>query len=69
MAHNCPTCYMTCHCGGDIDDICFESTKYCCHCEESDEEDPDPVYCSNCGWLTDESEHKSTCGNRNPFYD
>ena len=24
MAHECPDCYMVCHCGGDIDDIEFD---------------------------------------------
>lgn len=32
MAHNCPVCYCRCHCGGDIDDIVFNDTKYECHC-------------------------------------
>jgi len=32
---------MKCHCGGDIDDLCFDvSAKYCCHCD-NDDYDPD----------------------------
>lgn len=43
MAHTCPICGMTCHCGGDIDDICFgESDEFCTHCDyDEDESDPD----------------------------
>jgi len=41
MAHLCPECGMKCHCGGDIDDLCFDvSAKYCCHCD-NDDYDPD----------------------------
>jgi len=35
MAHSCPECGSICHCGGDIDDCCFEGTKEearCQHC-------------------------------------
>jgi len=39
MAHTCPDCGQVCHCGGDIDDIVFDiASKYCCHCEEEDNE-------------------------------
>ena len=58
MAHECPTCYMNCHCGGDIDDICFSGTKeemMCTHCDEDDE---DPDY--------DEIDEMNE---RNPFFD
>ena len=46
MAHTCPNCGMTCHCGGDIDDICFgEADEFCSHCECGDydffEEEPE----------------------------
>jgi hypothetical protein len=37
MAHSCPTCYVTCYCGGDIDDLVFDNSKEqfsCTHCEE-----------------------------------
>lgn len=27
MAHSCPECGQTCHCGGDIDDCCLEGTE------------------------------------------
>ena len=43
MAHECPDCYMPCHCGGDIDDIEFERLPPGgCHCDcykETDELD------------------------------
>jgi NTP pyrophosphatase (non-canonical NTP hydrolase) len=46
MAHTCPVCGMTCHCNGDIDDICLdlEDVLYqvdilaCTHCPD-DEDD------------------------------
>lgn len=44
MAHECPICYQTCYCGGDIDDCCFNDTKeqtYCKHCPEDDYGDDD----------------------------
>lgn len=41
MAHLCPECGMKCHCGGDVDDLCFDiASRYCCHCDD-DEYDPD----------------------------
>lgn len=40
MAHTCPECGCRCHCGGDIDDLCFGvAEKYCCHCEEDETEE------------------------------
>lgn len=39
MAHECPDCGMTCHCGGDIDDCLFEGTQeqlHCSHCPDDD---------------------------------
>ena len=37
MAHTCPDCGLTCHCGGDIDDIDFgddsEEAIACTHCD------------------------------------
>lgn len=50
MAHECPECYMLCHCNGDIDDIQFEGTKeqlYCRHCNPNSEigdEDIDDIF-------------------------
>jgi hypothetical protein len=41
MAHTCPVCGMTCHCNGDIDDICLdleEDILACTHCPD-DEDD------------------------------
>jgi hypothetical protein len=46
MAHTCPVCGATCHCNGDIDDLCldFEDDVMACdHCEEYEEED-EPEY-------------------------
>ena len=43
MAHPCPVCGLTCHCGGDIDDCCFEGTRFellCKHCDDDKEEEP-----------------------------
>ena len=42
MAHECPECYMLCHCGGDIDDCCFSGTKeelYCTCCMDKDNDE------------------------------
>jgi len=59
MAHECPSCYHTCHCGGDIDDLNFGDTgQYCSHCQ-SDDEDVDDYeteeamrfYCRSCNAL------------------
>jgi hypothetical protein len=45
MSHECPDCGMTCHCGGDIDDICFgETDEYCSHCENEREPDVSDEY-------------------------
>ncbi len=55
MAHSCPDCGVTCHCGGDIDDCCFEGTpeeRACLHCpdgaESDDEDDPNENRCPRC---------------------
>ncbi len=37
MAHSCPECWLVCHCGGDIDDLCFDDTDEamrCTHCPD-----------------------------------
>ena len=37
MSHSCPVCYLTCYCGGDIDDCCFNGAKEqinCTHCPD-----------------------------------
>lgn len=44
MAHSCPVCGGICHCGGDIDDICFDETEEmddctCCAGAEDDWDD------------------------------
>lgn len=45
MAHTCPECGVTCHCGGDIDDIDFgEPDGYCSCCDHDDDEE-----CEWCG--------------------
>lgn len=31
MAHECPECWESCHCGGDIDDIDFGESDACTH--------------------------------------
>lgn len=41
MAHTCPHCGQYCHCGGDIDDICFGEKLTCTCCYGDDEEDDD----------------------------
>lgn len=51
MAHECPDCYETCHCGGDMDDMLMNGTKEeiaCGHCpmhggfdDESHDDDND----------------------------
>lgn len=50
MAHNCPECGCTCHCGGDMDDLLLSAERYvdgCTHCEP-DEEEPEEN-CPHCG--------------------
>jgi hypothetical protein len=47
MAHECPECYQTCHCHGDIDDIIFDGTEEqskCDHCPDDEPEDDDDDY-------------------------
>jgi hypothetical protein len=42
MAHECPDCGLSCHCGGDIDDIMFPDSKYavtCTCCDRSEDEE------------------------------
>ena len=42
MTHECPECYMNCHCGGDIDDCCFNLPEYvfsCTHCPDDYEDE------------------------------
>jgi hypothetical protein len=49
MAHTCPVCGMTCHCNGDIDDICLdleEDILACTHCPE-DEDDFEDEFCED----------------------
>jgi hypothetical protein len=44
MAHSCPQCGCQCHCGGDIDDCCFEGTPEeaaCTCCAGGDDDDDD----------------------------
>lgn len=44
MAHTCETCGMTCHCGGDIDDMCLETEEAlnsCTHCPDEGNDDDD----------------------------
>lgn len=64
MAHECPNCGMTCHCGGDIDDICFHGTPEefgCSHCEGDDDDVYPGVWCSTCGYIESEDEHEPHC--------
>lgn len=44
MAHTCPTCGYTCHCGGDIDDINFGEHYGCICCDGEDDWDEDDYY-------------------------
>jgi len=42
MAHTCPECGQTCHCGGDIDDLILdfdEDVIGCTHCSDEDMEE------------------------------
>ncbi len=44
MAHECPECGYTCHCNGDIDDICWADSKQsaaCVCCQFDNFEDDD----------------------------
>ena len=50
MAHTCPVCGMTCHCNGDIDDICFdleEDILACTYCS-GDVYEEDILVCIHC---------------------
>ena len=71
MAHECPICYSNCHCGGDIDDICFSDTEeemMCTHCNEDDTDDDEDDYtCPKC--LEWGGGHEKDCPLRNPLYD
>jgi hypothetical protein len=64
MAHECPTCYYVCHCGGDIDDIQMDGTTEqmnCSHCADEwgdddedytffdDEDDDEAAVTDQCG--------------------
>lgn len=58
MAHECPDCGLTCHCGGDIDDLRLNLDKYvfaCTHCPDEEQEpyelddDYEPETCRYCG--------------------
>lgn len=50
--HECPNCYASCHCKGDIDDINFGEVDWCEHwqiCDNDNDEyrdywngEPDP---------------------------
>jgi predicted RNA-binding Zn-ribbon protein involved in translation (DUF1610 family) len=69
MAHECPICYMNCHCGGDIDDMCLSDTKeemFCTHCNEDDDEDDEDHICPKCGEYG--NGHDDNCPLRNPLY-
>lgn len=48
MAHSCPFCDQSCHCGGDIDDCQLDGTDEqdnCTHCPYDDyDEDYDEEY-------------------------
>jgi hypothetical protein len=47
--HECPECYDSCYCGGDIDDILMSGTReerQCGHCPEEPEQSCDYV-CPN----------------------
>jgi hypothetical protein len=49
LAHSCPECGYTCHCGGDIDDCIIEGTREearCQHCPDElfgDDDDSDEI--------------------------
>lgn len=47
MAHACPECGYTCHCGGDIEDCIIEGTREearCTHCDLFDNYDDEDDY-------------------------
>jgi hypothetical protein len=51
MAHECPVCGLTCHCGGDISDLLLNiesRVNRCQHCGP-DEDEPEENYCPHCG--------------------
>lgn len=49
MSHECPECYQTCYCNGDIDDCCFNFDRdvlRCTHCpiDGHDDDDEEPQF-------------------------
>jgi len=48
MAHTCPVCGMTCHCNGDIDDICIEYEEDILVCRVWDAYEEDILVCIHC---------------------
>lgn len=65
MSHSCPDCGATCHCGGDIDDICFDHPpkgQYCDHCPDLlDDDDDDDDYSDWRGEEDDMTGHLRPC--------
>lgn len=78
MAHECPDCGLTCHCGGDIDDLRLNHDRYvnqCSHCDKSDWEydefinEPEDDCCPRCsgsGEVPTESFESYTGNNYKP---
>jgi len=75
MTHQCPDCGLTCHCGGDIDDLLLDLDKYvngCTHCAGDDSEPDfydydDSEYCAHCGAPYDGGHRCGSCGNGDPL--
>lgn len=49
MAHRCFSCGSICHCGGDIDDMVFDTQLYCSCCDWDDILDEDYDDFESCG--------------------
>lgn len=41
MSHECPICYQTCFCHGDIGDLCLNTEEAICACTHCSELDKD----------------------------
>lgn len=47
MAHTCPKCGYSCHCGGDIDDLNFGELFECNHCGQWDDDEDEDFDCDD----------------------
>ena len=58
MAHRCLVCDSVCHCGGDLDDFCFDDPPAgrSCSCCSLPNDNDDDFYDYNCDYYDDKSD-------------